>query len=173
MSTTEPCMPLIALPSQHRTLRIGLLLVLGSCHAALAASIPELAHFHRSPPPNHSSEPDQSSGWYFLGAATGLVLLGGLFAGLTIALMSQDETHLKVVASSGESSKRRNAARVLWLLGKGKHWVLVTLLLCNVITNETLPIVLHKSLGGGGWVAVVSSTFMIGRLMIKHAQRTG
>ncbi|KAF2169508.1 hypothetical protein M409DRAFT_33320, partial [Zasmidium cellare ATCC 36951] len=90
-----------------------------------------------------------------------LVLLGGLFAGLTIALMSQDETYLKVAASSGDTNEKRYASRVLWLLNKGKHWVLVTLLLCNVITNETLPIVLHKSFGGGGLVAIVGSTVMI------------
>jgi metal transporter CNNM len=46
------------------------------------------------------------------------------------------------------------------LLKKGKHWVLVTLLLSNVITNETLPIVLDRSLGGG-WPAVLGSTVLI------------
>lgn len=40
--------------------------------------------------------------------------------------------------------------------------MLVTLLLSNVITNETLPIVLDRSLGGG-WPAVVGSTVLIGR----------
>lgn len=57
--------------------------------------------------------------------------------------------------------ERRNAASVLSLLKKGKHWVLVTLLLSNVITNETLPIVLDRSLGGG-WPAVLGSTVLIG-----------
>ena len=50
---------------------------------------------------------------------------------------------------------------MLNLLKKGKHWVLVTLLLSNVITNETLPIVLDRSLGGG-WPAVLGSTVLIG-----------
>lgn len=50
---------------------------------------------------------------------------------------------------------------MLDLLRKGKHWVLVTLLLSNVITNETLPIVLDRSLGGG-WPAVLGSTVLIG-----------
>lgn len=50
---------------------------------------------------------------------------------------------------------------MLRLLKKGKHWVLVTLLLSNVITNETLPIVLDRSLGGG-WPAVLGSTILIG-----------
>lgn len=50
---------------------------------------------------------------------------------------------------------------MLRLLNRGKHWVLVTLLLGNVITNETLPIVLDRSLGGG-WPAVLGSTVAIG-----------
>lgn len=41
--------------------------------------------------------------------------------------------------------------------------MLVTLLLSNVITNETLPIVLDRSLGGG-WPAVLGSTVLIGKL---------
>jgi len=97
----------------------------------------------------------------FLGIAVALVLGGGVFAGLTIALMGQDETYLQVLATSGEGSEKKHAAAVLKLLGKGKHWVLVTLLLSNVITNETLPIVLDRSLGGG-WPAVLSSTVLIG-----------
>lgn len=75
--------------------------------------------------------------------------------------MGQDETYLQVIATSGDGSERRHAEKVLKLLNKGKHWVLVTLLLSNVITNETLPIVLDRSLGGG-WPAVVSSTVLIG-----------
>lgn len=99
--------------------------------------------------------------WLYLAVALTLVLLGGVFAGLTIALMGQDETYLQVIATSGEGSERRHAEKVLALLNKGKHWVLVTLLLSNVITNETLPIVLDRSLGGG-WPAVLGSTVLIG-----------
>lgn len=78
-------------------------------------------------------------------------------------LMGQDEIYLQVLAQSGEAHERKNAKKVLQLLKRGKHWVLVTLLLSNVITNETLPIVLDRSLGGG-WPAVVSSTVLIGML---------
>ncbi|KAF2638723.1 DUF21-domain-containing protein [Massarina eburnea CBS 473.64] len=105
-------------------------------------------------------DPEDASLWIYLGVAIALVLAGGVFAGLTIALMGQDEIYLQVIASSGEGSERKNAAKVLKLLKKGKHWVLVTLLLSNVITNETLPIVLDRSLGGG-WPAVLSSTILI------------
>jgi metal transporter CNNM len=76
--------------------------------------------------------------------------------------MGQDEIYLQVIATSGEAHERRNAKKVLKLLKRGKHWVLVTLLLGNVITNETLPIVLDHSLGGG-WPAVLGSTVLIGK----------
>ncbi|ODV90532.1 hypothetical protein CANCADRAFT_31458 [Tortispora caseinolytica NRRL Y-17796] len=89
-----------------------------------------------------------------------LVLLGGVFAGLTLALMGQDEIYLQVIEQSGEPAERKAASNVRNLLKRGKHWVLVTLLLSNVITNETLPIVLDRTLGGG-WPAVVASTVAI------------
>lgn len=75
--------------------------------------------------------------------------------------MGQDEIYLQVIEQSGEGAEKKYAGKVLRLLKRGKHWVLVTLLLSNVITNETLPIVLDRSLGGG-WPAVLSSTVLIG-----------
>lgn len=139
------------------------MLLLRSVRACLASAIPVFSVDGSDEPSLlRRASDDHVSRWYYAGVATGLVLLGGLFAGLTIALMSLDETYLKVAASSGDQHEKKYAARVLWLLNKGKHWVLVTLLLCNVITNETLPIVLHKSFGGGGLVAIVGSTVMIG-----------
>ena len=122
--------------------------------------------------------PQDAALWIYLAVAAALVLLGGAFAGLTIALMGQvrivqdkisecsnalrqDEIYLQVIKTSGDGAERRNSARVLRLLKRGKHWVLVTLLLGNVITNETLPIILDRSLGGG-WPAVLGSTVLIG-----------
>lgn len=66
-----------------------------------------------------------------------------------------------MIEKSGEEHEKKYAGKVLRLLKRGKHWVLVTLLLGNVITNETLPIVLDRSLGGG-WPAVLGSTVLIG-----------
>ncbi|KAB8294076.1 hypothetical protein EYC80_009531 [Monilinia laxa] len=103
---------------------------------------------------------DDASLWLYLSVAAVLVLLGGAFAGLTIALMGQDGVYLQVIATSGEGKEQRHAQKVYGLLQKGKHWVLVTLLLSNVIVNETLPIVLDRSLGGG-WPAVLGSTILI------------
>ncbi|KAI9321357.1 hypothetical protein BX666DRAFT_2017383 [Dichotomocladium elegans] len=95
-----------------------------------------------------------------MAATVVLVLLGGIFAGLTLGLMGLDETHLQVLIASGTPSERINAKKVLTLLERGKHWVLVTLLLSNVVVNETLPIILDKVLGGG-WKAIVISTALI------------
>ena len=75
--------------------------------------------------------------------------------------IGQDDVNLQVIHASGDGSEKHHAGSVLRLLKRGKHWVLVTLLLGNVITNETLPIVLDRSLGGG-WPAVLSSTALIG-----------
>ncbi|CAK7272044.1 cell agglutination protein Mam3 [Sporothrix epigloea] len=93
-------------------------------------------------------------------ASVVLVLLGGAFAGLTIALMGQDSIYLQVLSRDDTDPQQKNAKRVGELLKRGKHWVLVTLLLSNVIVNETLPVVLDRCLGGG-IAAVVGSTLLI------------
>ncbi|KAK1759734.1 hypothetical protein QBC47DRAFT_338095 [Echria macrotheca] len=105
-------------------------------------------------------EADGASLWVLYVASVVLVLSGGAFAGLTIALMGQDGIYLQVVAKDPNEPQQKNAKRVYELLQKGKHWVLVTLLLANVIVNESLPVVLDRCLGGGV-AAVVGSTFLI------------
>ncbi|KAE8218568.1 hypothetical protein CF319_g7578 [Tilletia indica] len=89
----------------------------------------------------------------------GLVLLGGVFAGLTLGLMGLDPINLQVLSTSGTAKEQKNALKVLRLLEKGRHWVLVVLLLGNVIVNETLPVFLSDF--GGGIAAVLSSTVLI------------
>ncbi|KAJ7182250.1 hypothetical protein C8R43DRAFT_1228757 [Mycena crocata] len=90
-----------------------------------------------------------------------LVLAGGVFAGLTLGLMGLDELHLRVLATSSEDPKeQKNAEKVLRLMRKGRHWVLVVLLLGNVIINESLPIFLDSAIGGG-LTAVALSTVAI------------
>lgn len=106
------------------------------------------------------SQLSKSQFYIYLLASMCLVLLGGVFAGLTLGLMGQDEVYLNVIANSGSRSERHYANQVLKLIKRGKHWVLVTLLLSNVITNETLPVVLDRCLGGG-LIAVFSSTVSI------------
>lgn len=72
--------------------------------------------------------------------------------------MGLDSVNLQVLSSAGSESERRNATKVLGLIERGRHWVLVVLLLSNVIVNETLPIFLADF---GGYAAVLASTVLI------------
>ncbi|KAI8978403.1 hypothetical protein BDB01DRAFT_799700 [Pilobolus umbonatus] len=111
--------------------------------------------------PSDSSDKLDSAIFYErLICAVCLVLMGGVCAGLTIGLMGLDETNLHVLIESGTAEEKKNASKVLALLERGRHWVLVTFLLSNVIINETLPIILDDILSGG-WQAVVVSTALI------------
>ncbi|KAL4924379.1 uncharacterized protein BDV17DRAFT_212734 [Aspergillus undulatus] len=131
-------------------------------HLPLRSAFPLISRSNDAEGPARSSsiEGSDSELWINLSAAVALVLIGGVFAGLTIALMGQDAVHLQVLATSSEGPEQRHARTVLKLIHKGKHWVLITLLLGNVIVNESLPIVLDKTLGGG-WPAILGSTVLI------------
>ncbi|CAG8742850.1 16756_t:CDS:2 [Racocetra persica] len=87
-----------------------------------------------------------------------LVLLGGLFSGLTIGLMSLDETNLHILTQSGDPKKRYVRACPI---RKNGHLLLVTLLLCNVLVNETLPIVMDDVMGSGSISAILASSALI------------
>jgi len=84
--------------------------------------------------------------------------------------MGQDDIYLQVLSGDKSDSRSKFARQVYQLLQKGKHWVLVTLLLGNVIVNETLPVVLDRCLGGG-IAAVFGSTVLIGRLEYPPTHR--
>ncbi|ORY27814.1 hypothetical protein BCR39DRAFT_537401, partial [Naematelia encephala] len=88
-----------------------------------------------------------------------LVLLGGAFSGLTLGLMGLDSVNLQVLSLAGTASERRQAPKVLKLLQKGRHTMLVVLLLGNTLVNTSLPVFLD-SIIGGGWIAVLGSTFL-------------
>ncbi|KAI0761146.1 DUF21-domain-containing protein [Trametes elegans] len=115
------------------------------------------------PGPDGPGEPPGSPEfWYKLIVAIVLVLAGGVFAGLTLGLMGLDELHLRVLAASSDlPEERKNAQKVLRLLSKGRHWVLVVLLLGNVIVNESLPIFLDSALGGGIAAVAISTTMIV------------
>lgn len=129
------------LPMQSRSTPLHLLLLISFAliHVVTASPL-KLSYKTAAEDDGTAKPPDDPEFWLYIGIAIALVLGGGAFAGLTIALMGQDEIYLQVIATSGEGSERKNAAKVLKLLQKGKHWVLVTLLLSNVITNETVRI---------------------------------
>ncbi|KAI0086787.1 hypothetical protein BDY19DRAFT_329274 [Irpex rosettiformis] len=89
-----------------------------------------------------------------------LVLLSGVFAGLTLGYMSLDETQLNVLSISGTPEQKMYANKIKPIRKDG-HRLLVTLLLANMIVNETLPIISDPVLGGGVPSVVVSTTLIV------------
>ncbi|KAL7425285.1 hypothetical protein Q5752_000973 [Cryptotrichosporon argae] len=88
-----------------------------------------------------------------------LVILSGIFAGLTLGYFSVDPTQLQVLAMSGTPKQQALANRIL-PIRKNSHLLLTTLILANMIVNEALPEV-SDSIFGGGFEAVVASTALI------------
>ncbi|KAJ2809371.1 hypothetical protein H4R20_000181 [Coemansia guatemalensis] len=106
-------------------------------------------------------EPEGGSGYYIrVLVCAVLVLAGGLLAGLTLGLMSLDETNLHILATSGSERQRQYAKRIQPIRKNG-HWLLVTLLLGNTVINETLPIVMDSILGGGVMAVLVSTASIV------------
>lgn len=89
-----------------------------------------------------------------------LVLLSGVFAGLTLGYMSLDETQLNVLSISG-SPKQKEYANKIKPIRKNGHLLLVTLLLSNMIVNESLPVISDPVLGGGVQSVVVSTVLIV------------
>lgn len=87
------------------------------------------------------------------------VIIGGIVAGLTIGLLSLDNTNLAILKSSGSPTEQIYAARIE-PIRKNPHLLLVTLLLVNTIVNESLPI-LFDYIHFTGITAVICSTFLI------------
>lgn len=81
-------------------------------------------------------------------------------AGLTLGYMSLDGTQLEVLSKTGTAKQRIQATRILPIL-KNRHLLLVTLLLSNMILNETLPIIAEGVLGSGIVSVVVSTALVI------------
>ena len=72
---------------------------------------------------------------------------------LTLALMGSDDLNLRVLATSSDDPKeRKQAQKVIKLLARGRHWVLVVLLLSNVVrrVSHRLPRLTPSLMRTGG-----------------------
>ncbi|KAJ8075770.1 hypothetical protein PM082_021400 [Marasmius tenuissimus] len=105
-------------------------------------------------------DPHNTSHIVFACLIPALVLLSGLFAGLTLGYMSLDETQLNVLSISGTPSQRKYAQKIIPVRKNG-HLLLVTLLLANMIVNESLPVISDPVLGGGIPSVAVSTTLIV------------
>ncbi|KAL0097916.1 hypothetical protein J3Q64DRAFT_1845145 [Phycomyces blakesleeanus] len=97
--------------------------------------------------------------WGEIVAIISLVGISGIVAGLTLGLMSLDETNLAILAVAGSEKQRACASRIL-PIRKNKHMLLTALVLTNTVVNETLPVVLN-GIFGEGYIAVIASTLLL------------
>lgn len=75
-----------------------------------------------------------------------LSLMAGLMSGLTVGLMGIDKLSLKAKLNSGTKEEKIAARRILSILDD-HHLLLVTLLLANALSLESLPVILEMWLG--------------------------
>lgn len=97
--------------------------------------------------------------WVYISLIPLLVIMNGLIAGLTLGLLSLDNTKLQVLLTSGTNKQKLAAARIQ-PLRKNTHLLLATLLLGNTIINETLPLFIHK-LVNNEWIAIGISVVLV------------
>jgi metal transporter CNNM len=107
----------------------------------MSESLPSLAHEEGGE--GEIVGPDSPQFWIFVAICFFLVLFAGLMSGLTLGLLSFEEVDLLVLMKSGTEKQRKHAKRILGVF-RSQHWLLVTLLLCNAIAMEALPIFLSK-----------------------------
>ncbi|CAN8324450.1 unnamed protein product [Cochlearia groenlandica] len=88
-----------------------------------------------------------------------LVLFAGIMSGLTLGLMSLGLVELEILQRSGSPSEKQQASAIFPVVQK-QHQLLVTLLLCNAVAMEGLPIYLDKLFNE--YVAIILSvTFVL------------
>lgn len=88
-------------------------------------------------------------------AACFLLCLSGLFSGLNLGLMSLDLTSLRILIETG-NEQEKSYAKSIEPVRKQGNFLLCTLLLGNVLVNNTLTIILDTMFGG--LVAIIGST---------------
>jgi len=87
-----------------------------------------------------------------------LLTMSGLFSGLNLGLMALDQTELKIIQNTGSEKEKRHADTILPVRAHG-NLLLCTLLLGNVLVNNTLTILLDTLTSG--IVAVIGATLAI------------
>ncbi|XP_057508485.1 DUF21 domain-containing protein At5g52790-like isoform X2 [Actinidia eriantha] len=96
--------------------------------------------------------------WVYLLLSMALVAFAGLMSGLTLGLMSLSLVDLEVLTKAGQPKDRKNAEKILPIV-KNQHLLLCTLLICNALAMEALPVFIDALLPA--WGAVLISVTLI------------
>ncbi|XP_062154574.1 DUF21 domain-containing protein At5g52790-like isoform X2 [Alnus glutinosa] len=96
--------------------------------------------------------------WVYLVICVVLVSFAGLMSGLTLGLMSLSHVDLEVIAKAGQPQDRKNAEKILPIV-KNHHLLLCTLLICNAMAMEALPIFVDALLPA--WASILISVTLI------------
>ncbi|PSS32369.1 DUF21 domain-containing protein [Actinidia chinensis var. chinensis] len=96
--------------------------------------------------------------WVYLLISVALVAFAGLMSGLTLGLMSLSLVDLEVLAKAGQPKDRKNAEKILPIV-KNQHLLLCTLLICNALAMEALPVFIDALLPA--WGAILISVTLI------------
>lgn len=86
------------------------------------------------------------------------LMLSGLFSGLNLGLMALECTELKILEKCGDESEKKHAKKI-YPIRKRSNYLLCTLLLGNVLVNNSLTLLLDDLTSG--LVAIILSTFGI------------
>ena len=87
-----------------------------------------------------------------------LIVLSGVFSGLTLGLMGLDTTLLQVIADGGDDVERANAQKILPMRESG-NLLLCTLLIGNTLVNTCISILMNDLAQGP--VAIAAATAVI------------
>jgi metal transporter CNNM len=72
-----------------------------------------------------------------------LTLFAGAMSGLTVGYLSIDDLVLELKSKTGTNLEKKYSEKILPIICQ-RHWLLVTLLICNASAMEALPIYLNK-----------------------------
>lgn len=98
--------------------------------------------------------------WLMIIMVSLLLILSGLFSGLNLGLMALDQTELQILIKTGTEREQEDAKSIMPVRALG-NFLLCSLLLGNVLVNNSLTIMLDNITGGGGLIAIIGSTFGI------------
>jgi metal transporter CNNM len=82
--------------------------------------------------------------WVDMTVSIWCLVLAGIMSGLVVGLASIDRLGLEIAAK--QSKRMEASAKNIFKVIDNHHWMLVTLLLLNAASLETLPIYLNKAM---------------------------